>query len=524
MKKMKYYIMLVLGLLVLNTSCEDFLEETVQTEISVDYLYSSGEGLEVAVNALYNRMRRHNFPGYEGEPLRANVFFYMADDLGLNRTWHRPYGTGHTAASFDGFKWTNTYQIIDRANAIIGAAASVEMIESEKNSVLAQARIIRAELYLDLIRMYDNILLDTTATTPENVFEEKEYKAADPADVFDLIDADLDFAIEHLSWTPEYGRYGKGIAHHIKGKSLMWQAQYYEMGQAKYAQAAEHFDAIVDNGTHRLLQDISLVFGQNLNHAEALFVYRRDEILGGSDELAGGNGTWIGSVFTSRVYELPGGHMITDPFYGGQSLGWSFPNAYLRSLYDEENDKRFSTYYYPTELIVNNPNSELFGQPLPAENYRDNYREYHWSLKKFYDAEKVATTNDSYKDNMLYRFAETLLLGAEAHWRADNMNPTNAKALEYINLIRDRAGMPGYSEFDQETYLEESARELAFEKNRWFLLKRLGLLVERQNMHYQYGSNSTNVTTDPMAPHMIRLPIPQSQIELMGTFPQNPGY
>ena len=81
-----------------------------------------------------------------------------------------------------------------------------------------------------------------------------------------------------------------------------------------------------------------------------------------------------------------------------------------------------------------------------------------------------------------------------------------------------------FTEFTLDTYLEESARELAMEKNRWFLLKRLGLLVERQNLHYRYGSNSSNIVPEPMAPHMVACPIPQSQIDLMGTFPQNPGY
>ena len=124
----------------------------------------------------------------------------------------------------------------------------------------------------------------------------------------------------------------------------------------------------------------------------------------------------------------------------------------------------------------------------------------------------------------MYRLAETLLLGSEAHWRLGN----EAKALEYINTVRRRAygGSQAYdfTSYTLDTYLEESARELAMERNRWFLLKRLGLLVERQSKYYQYGSNSTNLVLEPMQPHMVTCPIPQSQIDLMGTFPQNPGY
>ncbi len=229
----------------------------------------------------------------------------------------------------------------------------------------------------------------------------------------------------------------------------------------------------------------------------------------------------------TEEYELSSGEVIPEQSRGGISLGWGYPNDYLRSLYDEVNDNRFETYYFPLIKTVNNPDKPNFGEPLPAESYDDNFRRHHWSLKKYFDSEKSVGDNGGFKDHPYYRFAETLMLGAEANWRADNENPNNVKALEYINKIRFRAfGDVSYNftQFTLETYLEESARELAFEKNRWFLLKRLGLLVERQNLHYRYGSNSGNVRSIPMEPYMVNFPIPQSQIDLMGTFPQNPGY
>ncbi|MCB0616320.1 MAG: RagB/SusD family nutrient uptake outer membrane protein [Phaeodactylibacter sp.] len=517
MKHNQYLKIVLIGLLAITSSCESFLEEEVIDEISVDYIYSTPGGLEVGVNALYNLQRRNNYPEYEGDPLRANVFFLAGTDLGLTRTWHRPYGAGHTAASFAGarIKWELSYQIIDRANALIISARGIDMDEKEKNELVAQARLIRGELYLDLIRMFDNILLDTTATTPENAFDPITYTVADPKAVYALINSDLDFAIENLEWVVPYGRYGQGAARHIRGKAAMWQED--------WAEAARQFDAIVEDGTHYLLSDIRQVFGQNVNHAESLFNYVKDLDLGGNDNLAGGGGTWLSSVFNNRAYELSSGEVISSVEYGGQALGWSFPNDYLQSLYDQENDKRYTTYYYPLIKYVNNPDKPNFGEPLPESSYDDNFRRHHWSLKKFHDEEKPTDTNDSFKDLIYYRFAETLLLGAEAHWHLSGSD-ADPKALEYINRIRERAGVPPFTNFTLDTYLEESARELAFEKNRWFLLKRLGLLVERQSEHYRYGSNSTNVVPEPMAPHMVRLPIPQNQIDLMGTFPQNPGY
>lgn len=521
MKHKKHIKILIPILLVFSIACTDFLEQESMTQISEDHLYSTPEGLEFAVNGLYNRMRRYNFPSGEGQPLRANVFFYVAHDLGLHRTWFTPYQESTmTPIAFPDYKWTFGYLIIDKANAIISMGSEIDMDETEKNKLIAQARLVRAEVYLDLLRMYDNIVLDTTPTTPENFKDEVTYLPANPTDVYRLIDEDLDFAIANLEWDVPFGRYGQGVARHIRGKSSMW--------QGKWAEAAAQFDSIILNPTHDLV-DLEQVFGQNADHKETLFAYPRNVDLGGGDELAGGDGTWFGSVFRARNYEITTGEIIATVENGGESLGWFFPNDYLQSLYDKENDNRYEIYYYPLELTVNNPVKSNFGEPLPEASYPDNFRQYHWSLRKYHDYDplsKPATTNNSFKSIVYYRYAESLLLGAEAHWRMSGESPSNATALNYINQIRIRAGLEDdlFTQFTLDNYLEESARELAFEKNRWFLLKRMGLLVERQSLHYRSGSNSSNIKPFPMKDHMVRLPIPQSEIDLMGTFPQNDHY
>ncbi len=517
MKNKINILLLGIALLFLNTSCEDFLKEESIDEISEEYVYTTEDGLQVAVYALYNYMRINNFPTDYSDGLKANAFFMVGTDLGLTRTWFDPYGTVHTATAFPDDKWTVPYKIIDRANAIITNAPKINMDSDTRDNLVAQARAIRGELYFDLIRMYDNILLDTIATTPENAFDPVTYEVADPAKVYELIDSDLDFAIAHLDWVVPSGTYGQGVVRHLRGQSAMWQNDWDE--------AVIQFDAIINDETHHLV-DLDEVFGQNANNAEALYAYQRQEDIGGDDGMAGGGSTVFCSFFNNRLYEMNSGELIRTVDNGGQALGWAYPNDYLKSLYDQDHDLRFSTYYYPLQLYVNNPDKANYGEPLPASSYDNDFRHYHWSLKKYHDTDKDPNTDKSFKSIIYYRYAETLLLGAEAHWRQDNENPTNTYALKYVNEVRERAGLAAYpfTTFDRDSYLEESARELALEKNRWFLLKRMGLLVERQNMYYQFGSNSNNVALRPMRSYMVRLPIPQSQIELMGTFPQNEGY
>lgn len=561
MKKnlIKIYVFTLLVSIV-SVSCESFLEDKILDQVSEEAIYSTVNGLEVGVNGLYNQYRSYNAPAGEagGGGIRSQMFIMAADDLGQFRTYMTPYQeASHNANAFPSFKWVEGYQLIDRCNAIIQNSQNIAVEGAEltrMNRVVAQARIMRAEIYLDLIRLYDNILLDTTATTAENANDPITYEVADPVAVFEVIDGDLDFAIANLNYTEDYGRYNKSVARHLKGKSSMWQAQYLPLTgitginvNAKYREAANQFDAII-NESGRTLVPINQVFGENLNHSEMLFSIVRDEELGSTgagDNLAGGAGTWLGAVFTNRLYENNPTYFIHSSEYGGEALGWAYPNNYLQELYGTlvipdptkpwarqiiTDDLRYTNYFYPETYVANNPNSPRFGEVIPVTDYNNDIRRYHFSSKKFFDTEKGDRTNDSWKDYPMYRLAESFLLGAEAH---SYLGETSV-ALEYMNKVRRRAfglninaaSPRDFTSWTQETYLEESARELNLERNRWFLLKRLGILIERQRLHYRFGANAAQVVTNafPMEDHMVRLPIPQQQIDLMKTFPQNPGY
>ena len=85
----------------------------------------------------------------------------------------------------------------------------------------------------------------------------------------------------------------------------------------------------------------------------------------------------------------------------------------------------------------------------------------------------------------------------------------------------------------QDMITDEHARELAFEGDRWFYLKRNGILIDRVK---KYGGEylkrgttvliSDTVVRTTIQPFHVRWPIPQTQINQMGAanFPQNTGY
>jgi starch-binding outer membrane protein, SusD/RagB family len=514
MKNKLLPLLFSLTIIVSQISCTDWLEEQNFTQVGSDYIYTSEQGLVVGLGGLYNmqrsyeKMKQTNF---------NNLWLYCADDLANTRTFNdaQIYKANMTPANFPGEKWASGYQLIDRASAIISGASKVTMAPATKDRVTGEAKVIRAMAYFKLIQLYENILIDTVATTTENAFDPVVYTPAKREDVYKLINSDLEFAISKLSYNVKPGQVGKALARHIRAQTAAWDKDWNTM--------ATQCDEIIAN-SGLSLQPIDKVFAQDVNHKEALYTYQFDELLGSSDNLAGGADHDLAAFFNARFYETPGGYMIEDNAWGGNCFAWSTPNKYLKGLYDKDVDKRYTNYFYPEILIGNKPGTAYYGKPLPASSYSDNLRQYTFSLRKYQDFSKPGARAGGYKDVMAYRLAETLLLGAEAHYRKSG-DPKNPKALEYINKVRARAGVPNFDSIDQDVILDESARELCFEGGRWFLLKRLGVLVERVNKYHTFGSASTNYTATSMQPYHVRWPIPQSQITLMGgTFPQNIGY
>jgi starch-binding outer membrane protein, SusD/RagB family len=122
--------------------------------------------------------------------------------------------------------------------------------------------------------------------------------------------------------------------------------------------------------------------------------------------------------------------------------------------------------------------------------------------------------NDSRANWKVIRYADVLLMLAEAL----NENGKTTEALNYLNHIRVRAGVPQYSTLTKEATREkiylERRLELSFEGVRWFDLVRTG------RAHPTMQKVGT-------LPYMTVFPVPLSQVQLINNptiFPQNEGY
>lgn len=192
-----------------SSSCEKLVEVPID-KIDSEYISTTEGGLKAAVVGLYNLHRSNYFPSGTETGAQNNNFFYVATDLGHVRAvldWVYTTERFHAQEGALSYIWPNYYKTIERCNVVIASAANINMDQTKKDVLIAEARAIRAELYLDLLTMYDNIVLKTEPSKAEDIGK-VSYKSADSKDVYKVIDNDLDFAIAKLPWTVESGRLG----------------------------------------------------------------------------------------------------------------------------------------------------------------------------------------------------------------------------------------------------------------------------------------------------------------------------
>ena len=527
----------IISLLIVLTSfifagCEDFLKEEHPSEVTTEFLYTTADGLKSATNGLYtierdqlNESESNNFAMIIGDG-GTDIDFNRASEADVTR--YRLDIDLSTRASIRSW-WQKWYKIIERSNSIITFGEDAGLDEKTKKEALREAYVYRAYAYFWLVRKFDNIWLNTEPTTYQNI-DGRSYSVAKQEDVYKQIVADLDKAIEYYNndWTVVPGKFNLGMAHLLRADVAMWLKD--------YQTAATNATKIIESGKFALVSpDQIFTTDRRNNTKESMYVMQFDEFAAG-----GGTGHRLANIFTTQYRSVPG--CISAKEYG--SYGWTriHPNPYLIGLYDQANDKRWNAWwqhyykyndpnYYFSKLKYKYGDTLKVSQnsSLSGDNY---YRNANISCKKYWDYIRDPLFTRSFNNIYIYRYPVVLLLASEAYMRIGD----NQKALQYINTLRQNrintsAGQI-LTTISEDIILEEYARELALEGHRWFLLKRVGKLVERVKLYGGvtnfrgvaapnplYYSCRTNIQD-----FHVRWPIPQAERDAMGGFPQNPGY
>jgi len=166
------------------------------------------------------------------------------------------------------------------------------------------------------------------------------------------------------------------------------------------------------------------------------------------------------------------------------------------------------------------------------DNYKGNRM--YIALKKFDDLNGSIIRDLGDRDAFIFRISEMYLIAAESYM----MSGQSGTAIQKLNALRTARAITGKSNVlspaeesqvsvkDIGVILDERARELCGEQQRWFDLKRTGKLLERVQLYNGTAKNSIQ------AFHVLR-PIPQPQMDAITNrtvdqdpsgFWQNAGY
>ena len=527
---------LLLAVMFLVVSCDGYLDEQPTTLIDADYIYTTEDGLKSGVVSLYKFDRDRydrSTEDYMGAVLmqsRSDLTFSRSGYTGLMGRYERgispvDYGSNLASTLF----WKHFYNMTNKATDIINAAEVVEGVDTAtKNQIIAEAKFFRAHSYFFLYRMYNNIFVTTKSVTVENAFDVVETSST-KEEIFSLINSDLQFAVDNLQWNVSFGRISKGTAKHVKAKVAMWQGDWAEAKK-------QALDVIEDPmSPHSLVATTADVFKGDKNNSEQLYVIQTDnELLGGGDV------TMMNANFVTQYFQIPG--IVEDLEQGGRGFSRVIPNNYLLDLLAEDpNDTRDDNTYFRLNYFYNDVNNLPAGKnvgdvidiykPISAANpdgdqYQRYFQRLHPSCVKFNEEDDDATSYRNRTSALVYRLAETYLIAAEAIMRS------SGDPLPYINAVRTRANAVPVTTISEQIILDERARELSFEGQRWFTLKRMGQeVINRQITTYAGAGDFYPANLGSKDPrtnwqdHFINWPIFQEDLDLLGpNYPQNLGY
>jgi hypothetical protein len=400
--------------------------------------------------------------------------------------------------------WNMYMANVARANRIIWGADPVEgLSDAEKRQFKAEAKIFRAMIYFDMVRIWGNVPLITTLAgdiTAENI--EEVYPAYFPPQteellVYQQIEEDL---LEGVQYALNNNPNDKTILTKSVARALLAKL-YAEKPLRDYDKVIKYADELVADGFD-LVENFSDLFGVVLqdptqppsltNQAIDLRVRNTKESIFEAQWFPG-NANWMAMMFGRQL------HNWNSAFTWAK---WITPSRDLIRLFNREpDDKRYleSVVWY----------SCTWTNYYPADNYAFMYK-----------------YRSGFNSIIKYRYADILLLKAEALIGKGDF----AGAAEIINRTRARAGLGPLSasatankDAIMNAYLRERRLELCFENQRWFDLVRLDKVEEVMNSLWDRDERRLPIVY-PYDQFSYRLPIPKEILDQNSNLVQNPGY
>ncbi len=583
MKKTTIRFTMLLGLACLS-SCEKYLDKAPEELLSLEVTFANRQYTENFLYRIYNYLPNYDF--WTDQPFNG-----IADDTDI--TWNRSnypsydmnLGNWNPTSAIVGNIWRNQYQVFRQIAIFLANVDKAPISNESKTLYKAEAKFLRAYYYMNLVQLYGPVPLITSEVSfddpsfniPRNTMDECLTQI-----VKDLDESAQDLPLKHENiWA---GKPTKGTALAMKARILLWAASPLLNGNTDLAGLVSKdgkalFSTSFDKNRYKLAMDASkAVLDLNIYKLytvldskgaidpvasyKGVFIsqYANDEVIWGRN-LNGGSslvldqhcmlrskGGWNGVAVTQKsvdAYEMANGKPITDPASGYVETGFSKEaTAYAPkgtwNMYVGREPRFYVTVNYSGAPWWDNSKAEFFYKGKDGKEIgRDDHSRTGYLVRKFMDpvSDPIANRNRA-KVFSYIRLADVYLMYAEAS--NELLGPTS-EAIDYVNRIRQRAGLPvlptGISQSDfRERIRHERAIELAHEQLRYFDLRRWKQGSEMkgafEGMSVDLGSNASDESFFKRSMFETRVfenkhywwPIPQSEMDKNQAMVQNPGW
>jgi hypothetical protein len=418
--KINYLFLVVLFTSLLG--CSDYLEEVPISELSVENSFQTEADAIAAIVGVYNSLQLEGVYG-KSQTLFSTDEHNAGSKVPLS-------GLNLYSFTADNVEvilpiWRDHYKGINRANLAISKIPSIDMDVAKRNTLVAEAKFIKALLYFNLIRYYGDVPYKDSETTSLN---DLTIPRTPVATIYENMITDLEYCIEHLK-VKAAGLAGHATQDAAKTllasiyltKGSMARRNNTGDGIADFTFAARYSREVIDANRYTLcpyFPDAFIV--QNKNNDEIIF-----------DVQFKSPGLGVGNTIGLNM-GIPSTASGVDNLSAGGSQGAIRANPYHQFYYEVADSIRMKWTnarilinattggYSIVSAVSNNP-------PVSAAKFR------RYPVRS---SDFVLQTNDYDVNWPIFRYAEVLLIYAEA---SNEINGPNQLAINALNLLRSRA-------------------------------------------------------------------------------------
>jgi hypothetical protein len=435
LKKISIYVFF-LSTVLAGTSCKKWLNLEPQDGITSAEFWKTKEQVLAAVTGVYASL----LGSTSGKPLTETFFLWgelRADMLSatiLATDEEVNIMNANILATNSITNWRNLYQTINYCNTVISFAPGVmqadkTFTQEALDQYIAEVRTIRALLYFYLVRSFGDVPLKLSATSSDQELEQLPKSTQQEVleqILDDLKNAEADAVITYGNSEIDKGRITKYSIYALQADVYLW--------MEKYAECNAACNKLMNSGRFGLVDETtSGVFFSTL--------------------FANGNSN-------ESIFEIQ---------FNPQKLN-TFHNMFMSNRRFLSNPLVMEELYTVDYIVAENKDFRGDGAAIRTTD---------GAIWKYvgWNNSNVRSANESYANWIVYRFADILLMKAEALNQMDR----GSEALDLVRVIRNRARALTATEENPDPtdkraiadyILEERAREFAYEGKRWYDLLR----------------------------------------------------